>query len=277
MLKLKEVCPHEWEFAYPGEYDKIMDYFHSGCEMMDEGDWEKAEEVFRKVLTEMPDHLDALHHLAMIKGERGDEKGSLSTWGQAVRMGKSVFPKRFNPSLDRLEWGWLDNRPFLRCMHGYGFALQKERKKEKALSVFREILKLNPNDNQGIRDLAVGAHLSLNQPEEALKICESYPGDIMPATLYGRAMALFKLNRKKEADKALRKAIAVSPLAFKELLKKRHRRPPSAYPGSVMVGGEDEAYEYWESSKNFWKNTPGALDWVRRLGKARNKKTCPKF
>ena len=266
MLKLKEVCPHEWEFVYPEEYDKIMDYFHSGCEMMDEGDWEEAEEVFIGVLKEIPDHLDALHHLAMIREEDGDGKKALSIWGQAVRIGKRAFPTRFNPSLDRLEWGWLNNRPFLRCMHGYGLALQKEEKKEKALSVFREILKLNPNDNQGIRELAVGAHLSLNQLEEALEICESYPGDIMPATLYGRALALFKLNRKKKANEALKVAISISPLVSEELLKKRHRRPSSAWPGSVTVGGKDEAYEYWKSSKDFWKSTPGALDWVREEG-----------
>lgn len=71
MLKLKEICPHEWEFVYPEEYNRIMDYFHSGCEVMEEGNWEEVEEVFRKVLKEMPDHLDALHHLAMIKEEGG--------------------------------------------------------------------------------------------------------------------------------------------------------------------------------------------------------------
>ena len=38
MLKLRQVAPHEWEFAYPGIYAELMDQFHSGCEFYDEGD-----------------------------------------------------------------------------------------------------------------------------------------------------------------------------------------------------------------------------------------------
>jgi len=53
---------------------------------------------------------------------------------------------------------------------------------------------LNPNDNQGVRTLAEEALFKLDRLEDALKIAEQYPTDIMPDTLYGRALALFKLG-----------------------------------------------------------------------------------
>ena len=62
-LKLRQAAPHEWEFVYPGIYRKLRDQFDSGCELYDEGDLDQAEKVFRAVLTDMPDHLDAIHHL----------------------------------------------------------------------------------------------------------------------------------------------------------------------------------------------------------------------
>lgn len=60
--------------------------------------------------------------------------------------------------------------------------------------MFQKLLLLNPNDNQGVRTLAEEALFKLDRLEDALKIAEQYPTDIMPDTLYGRALALFKLG-----------------------------------------------------------------------------------
>src|SRR5690606_32504848 len=43
------------------------------------------------------------------------------------------------------------NRPFLRCLHGYGLCLWRFGKYSEALLAFERILSLNPNDNQGVR------------------------------------------------------------------------------------------------------------------------------
>jgi hypothetical protein len=50
-----------------------------------------------------------------------------------------------------LPWGWLDNRPFLRCMHGYGLCLWRLKKFDEAAKIFDRMLWLNPSDNQGAR------------------------------------------------------------------------------------------------------------------------------
>jgi tetratricopeptide (TPR) repeat protein len=50
-----------------------------------------------------------------------------------------------------LPWGWIDNRPFLRCMHGFGLCLWRLGRKEEAERAFDRLLWLNPADNQGAR------------------------------------------------------------------------------------------------------------------------------
>jgi tetratricopeptide (TPR) repeat protein len=50
-----------------------------------------------------------------------------------------------------LPWGWLDNRPFLRCMRGFGLCLWRLEQFEEAERVFDRLLWLNPADNQGVR------------------------------------------------------------------------------------------------------------------------------
>ena len=47
--------------------------------------------------------------------------------------------------------GWLENRPFLRCLHGLALVKYEEGAIEEALRLFQELLSLNPNDNQGVR------------------------------------------------------------------------------------------------------------------------------
>lgn len=61
-----------------------------------------------------------------------------------------------------LPWGCDDNRPFLRCMHGFGLCLWRLGRFEEAVGVFLEMLGLNPVDNQGLRFLldSVRAHRS---------------------------------------------------------------------------------------------------------------------
>lgn len=66
-----------------------------------------------------------------------------------------------------------------------------------------------------------------------------------------------------EADEALAEAVQWLPLVARELTKKRHPRPRGLDPRRVTVGGADQAYYYWEDQGQHWKNTPGAISWVR--------------
>ena len=52
-----------------------------------------------------------------------------------------------------LPWGLIDNRPFLRCMHGYGLCIWRLGRLDEAERVFDRMLWLNPTDNQGVRFL----------------------------------------------------------------------------------------------------------------------------
>ena len=52
---------------------------------------------------------------------------------------------------DVLPWGLIDNRPYLRCLHGYGLCLWKFKRFDEAAAVFSRMLWMNPSDNQGAR------------------------------------------------------------------------------------------------------------------------------
>jgi hypothetical protein len=76
-------------------------------------------------------------------------------------------------------------------------------------------------------------------------------------------LALYQLGRKVEAERALREAVAFLPLVAEEIVKRSHTRPKDLQPGFVTHGGADQAYFYWTDQGKHWKNTPGAVEFVR--------------
>lgn len=263
-LKLEEVYPNEWVFKYPESTFQLDDKMYEGVDLMGEGEANKAVKIFRSVIKEFPEHIDAHHHLAMVLANLGRKEESLQLWEKAVDIGMQCFPENFTIGKALLEWGQIENRPFLRAYDGLGLAYLAKGEIEKARPIFDDLLALNPNDNQGIRALLVECNFALNNPEEVLNVCDKYPDDAMAETLYGRSLSLFQLGKKEEAEKTMREAIEYLPVVAKELMKKRHRKPQSMMEGYITSGGPDEAYDYWKSFGKYWDETEGAIDFLKK-------------
>ena len=67
-----------------------------------------------------------------------------------VRIGELSLGADFSGAL---PWGLIDNRPFLRCLHGYGLCLWRLGRVDEADALFERLLWLNPADHQGVRFL----------------------------------------------------------------------------------------------------------------------------
>ena len=145
----------------------------------------------------------------------------------------------------------------------YGLQLWDRGQTEDALEVFENLIRLSPNDNLGVRSLAVGYYLELKEPSGVLSICRQFKNDAMEHVAYGKALALFQLRKVKQAEKALDIAIKCYPLIAAELLKTKHRRPKGISAKHVTLGGPDQAYVYWQDRGRYWKDTPGAMYFLR--------------
>jgi tetratricopeptide (TPR) repeat protein len=256
---LERIGPHAWKFAESAW--AVSERFYTGCELWEAGETPAALAIFQDLLQQHPEHLDVRDRLAHVYEEIGQDDRAKALLEEAVTLGRRAFPPAFR-SGDLLEWGWLENRPFLRCLCSLGVVYEREGRLEEALAIDQELLSLNPNDHQGVRALAVTVLFALKRPEEVIKVCTVYPDDGMPEVAYGRALALFQLGRNHGATTALKEAVRWRPRVAAELLKTRHRRPQSSIPGYITLGGTDEVYEYWHHNGRFWGETEGALTWV---------------
>lgn len=159
----------------------------------------------------------------------------------------------------KLEWGWHENHPALRLLM---LLIDIARCSEEELPLLEWlVLTLNPNDNGGQRERLVHALCEAGRPADALAVCDRYPGDELPGTLYGRVLALYLLDRRGDAAAALAYAAKRLPKVLKALLAARPKAPPQT-PGLVTHGGDDQAWQYRVESRETWEKCK-ALDWLR--------------
>ena len=92
---------------------------------------------------------DAHAHLGNFCFERRPED-SIRHYEAGYRIGELSLEAGFDGVL---PWNRIDNRPFLRCMHGFGLCLRRLERFDDADRVFDRMLWLNPSDNQGVRFL----------------------------------------------------------------------------------------------------------------------------
>jgi len=142
---------YEMEQVLPGEDpdDPDMDPILDAVELKETGDFLGAHQVLMTLLAADLRCLDAHAHLGNFVFDHSPEK-AIRHYEVGVRIGELSLGKGFNGVL---HWGCINNRPFLRCMHGYGLCLSRLGRLKEAEEVFTRMLWLNPTDNQGIRFL----------------------------------------------------------------------------------------------------------------------------
>jgi len=263
----------DWRFEPAELPDFAMDMFHDAIDVgfsdfgglrQDEKAISAAEVTLRWLLGEHPNFIDGHHHLALLLNETGRTEEARLHWERAVNIGMQEFIGNLSASGNSLRWGWLGNRPFLRAYHSTGLQCMREGNFFRAIAIFDTMLRINPDDNQGARLILVECYFEIDRPADVLRVCMKYSDDCCSENLlYGKVLALFKLGKRERAEKALAQAERCLPKVAAELVKRSHKRPQRMWKNSICVGGDDQAFSYWERQGKVWKRTPGAIDMVK--------------
>ena len=131
--------PDDWEA------DPILE----AVELREAGDVQGARTRLMELLDRDLRCLDAHAHLGNQEFELMPAK-ALRHYKAGVRIGELSLGPNFDGVL---PWGLVDNRPFLRCLHGYGLTLWRLGRSDEAARVFERLLWLDPGDALGARFL----------------------------------------------------------------------------------------------------------------------------
>lgn len=269
-MELVQVHANEWAFQDPALTNEVEDNFNDAIEMYDSGSFAEAEEMVRAVVEECPNHIDALHHLGLFLGEREEVADSYAYCQAAVSVGLQAIPDTFRWDSDRISWLELDNRPFLRAYHALAIHRMEQGAWHEAIVILKRLLAVNPNDNQGARHLLPKCWFEVRDTPAIIDHCQRYQGDSMPEILYSHALALAIAKKTKEARKVLQECVERLPLVAEELLNRQHPEPVREYPGSITLGGEDQAWVYWKEYGRYWRKSKPAETLLREVHEGRS-------
>lgn len=210
--------------------------------------------------------LDVLDDLLLAAAEIADPDAPAPVLRAAWRLaehGVAVLRIVIGEEPVRLLWMNTASRPALRVL-AQAIHLARERRDNAQIEeLIRWSLQLNPHDNHGWRTVLAPALLMHRRAAEALALTQAYPDD-MPPMAHLRALALFMLDQRDEAEAALRAAHADSPRLVQALLPDLLDAPPDDDGPGIEPGGVVQAWEHRALMRPTWVRS-GALDWLRGL------------
>lgn len=181
---------------------------------------------------------------------------------KAVEAGRQDLGEAFFKENQGHFWGVVETRPFMRAMAFLAQALWDVGREDESIEHYLECIKLNPNDNQGLRYALMGYLMIKDRMAEVDALFKQYKNDCGAMWEFTKALYLFKLHGKdsKKASKQLVAAITSNPHVPKYLMGKK--KLPADSPDSYAFGSTEEAIAYAEDGLALWQRTPGALKWL---------------
>ena len=190
---------------------------------------------------------------------------ALAYYRKGVEAGEQALgPKGFKQYAGRF-WGFLETRPYMRARAGLAAALNALGEVDAAISHYRDMLRLNPGDNQGIRYVLALCLMKRGDTEALKQLLERYDEDGSAPWLYTRALVAFREHAvdDKQAEEFARRACRQNKHVPAVLVGAKKAKP--SMNGYVTVGGEDEAADYVREWGFDWLTTPGAVDWLTKV------------
>ena len=154
-----------------------------------EDDLDRRVELAKQALDACPDCADAYVLLAEQAPRR---KEALALYEQGAAAGERALGEQtFRDEAGRF-WGLLHTRPYMRARLGLAHALWTAGRRDEAVGHARELLRLNPGDNQGVRYTLAAWLLALDRDDELAGLLEQYPDEGTAAWAYNRALLAFR-------------------------------------------------------------------------------------
>ncbi|WP_134707075.1 tetratricopeptide repeat protein [Rahnella sp. CJA17(1/100)] len=222
-------------------------------------DLEAALKLIRKAIKKSPLCADAYSFYYEIFEEPPESK--IQNLETALYAANIALGKDFQEFAGRF-WGFVETRPYMRAKAALAEALWESGNFYPAMANYREMLKLNPNDNQGIRHLLTSYYLELEMVDDLALILADYSEDMRPCLQYTRALLAYRQSSP-EAEEIAKAAID-SNRHIPSLLSKC-RLQPKSNSGYITLGELDEAIDYVNNNIKPWIRTPGAIEWIFKL------------
>jgi len=149
----------------------------------------------------------------------------------------------------------------MRARFGLARCLEEQGRTDDAIGHYQELLRLNPDDNQGVRDVLLPVLLIAGRDAEAGALLSRYGDDAGALWQYTGALLAFR----QEGDSpAARDRVCAALRANRHVAKylTGKSKEPETLPESYAFGSAEEAMLCAHDLGPAWRATPGAVRWL---------------
>lgn len=218
----------------------------------------KGKKLIKQALELDPNNADAYNYLASVEN---DVDKALTLYRQAEEAGERALGEEFMEENKGHFWGLFETRPYMRAKSGVAGCLYAKNRVNATIEVYREMIELNPSDNQGVRYLLATILLSKKDLSDYESFVKKYEGEDSALWHYNNALYHFKkMGKSAKSDGELMKAYKFNPYVMEFMLGLKEL--PEEMPQFIGRGDENEAVAYIFDAIHTWGKTDGALNWM---------------
>lgn len=251
-------------FVYPddpydgmtAEFDGVLDDHNAGRL----GDKQYLAALDR-LLAEAADFVDAYTHIAIHWHRQGKPKKALDAAMLGLSISNRHIPEGFS---GRIEWGHLDNRPYLRAIHIALLSTMRLRCHKDAVTLIELMLARNPDDNQGVRYLLGSEALRAGDYDRARLVLEA-DAEGYPPYFYELALCYMLKDEWVSAATALRRGFVANPYIAEIMGGNPNPAKLAAIWHSSNMAEPETAHEYIQMYGMLWHTQPNSFAFTRWL------------
>jgi len=243
------------------EYDPVEEAQELAFDAMETDDPYEALELCRKALDIDPDCLDASFLIIQLTARSLSE--TIKKTEKLLADAEKKFGREYFEENKGDFWGLVETRPYMRAKSTLIQMLQDAEKIADAIRHAEDMLELNPNDNQGIRDTLLGMYLEIGDLEKTRKLIKQYPDEYFAVFLWGKVLERFLSGNLKEAVHVFKKADKRNPYVFDYLV--GNKMPNLDEFDFYSPGKESEAVHCIMEIGEAWSKHLEAIEWLKSL------------
>jgi tetratricopeptide (TPR) repeat protein len=222
-------------------------------------------QLARKALELSADCADA--YVMLAEESRGPEL-ALTLYEQGVAAGERALGAEIFAQEAGHFWGIASTRPYMRARLGLARSLDDFDRRDEAIPHYRELLRLNPGDNQGVRYALLAALMLAGRDDETAALLAQFDDEPTALWRYGRALAVFRREGDSRAARECLRAALRSNRHVPQYVTGDDDWPDSP-PDLYSPGSREEAAICDIELGEAWEATPGAIAWLRAQAPSR--------
>lgn len=239
-------------FEYPT--DTPADRAEALCQGAIEAFGRRRIQLAKQALAEDPTYVEA--NVLLAESTRGADRRI-----ELFRNAKEIGKTQLGPIMEEAAghfWGVTSTRPFMRACHGLAAALHEAGQTNEAIEQYQTMLRLNPNDNQGVRYELTPLLLTHNREPEAIELLDSYREE---TALWHYMKSLVEFRQSGRLAKS-KKAMQSAFRANEHVVALMQSTDPPPFPDSYALGSPEEAAVCIRELADAWDETKGYVEWM---------------